>query len=134
MLEGFRRFVEDGEGRVHAQFSQNTVGAHNDVATSPFLPSTWTGSEDLGKFSYGVPGVDLEVPNATRKSKVRSVERNRDPIRVSLMDGTVLYMTRDQLDRVESRTKLTPGREIRVAFQRREDDGSPDPSKIVSID
>lgn len=134
MLEGFRRFVEDHEGSVYAQFSQNTVGTHNDGATAKFLPSTWTGSEDLGKFSYGVPGVDLEIPNVSRRSKVRSVERNRDPIRVSLMDGTVLYMTRDQFERADSRTKLVPGREVRITFQRREDDGSPDPSKIVSID
>lgn len=133
MLGGFRRFVEDGEGRVHAQFSQNTFGGHNDSAGGAMLPSTWTGSEDLGPYSYGVPGVDLEVPHATRRSKVRSVERNRDPIRVTLMDGTVLLMTVDEFRRVDSRTRLEPGREITVTFQRRADDGSPDPSKIVSV-
>lgn len=133
MLDGFKRFVEEGEGRVHAQFSQNTSGTHNDSAGGALLPSTWTGSEDLGPYSYGIPGVDLEVPHVARNSKIRSVDRNRDPIRVTLMDGTVLYMTLDEFRRVDSRTKLEPGRKITVTFQRRGDDGSPDPSKIVSV-
>jgi len=134
MENGFRRFLEEYEGRIQNPFSQNTTGTHNDFATAKFLPTTWTGSEDLGAYSYGVPGIDLEIPGVVRKSKIRSVEKSKDPIKVSLMDGTVLYMTLDEFNKVDSRTKLSPGREIRVTFQRREDDGSPDTSKIVSID
>jgi len=134
MPMGFRQFLEDGEGRVHNAFSQNTVGKHNDFATSAFLPTTWTGSEDLGKYSYGLPGIDLQIPNVVRTSKIRSIEMNKDPIKISLMDGTSIYLTLDEFRRVDARTKLSAGRETRVTFQRRDDDGSPDPSKIISIE
>lgn len=129
----FRNFIEQGEGRIHNQFNSNTVGTHNDHAGSALLPSTWTGSEDLGPYSYGLPGTDLAIPNVSRRSRIRSVEKNRNPIRVSLMDGTVIYLTLDEFRRIDSRTRLEPDREITVTFQRRDDDGSPDPSKIVSV-
>jgi len=134
MTQGFRKFLEDGEGRVRNVFSQNTVGTHNDTATAAFLPTTWTGSEDFAMRNNGLPGTDLQIPNVVRKSTIRSVEKNRDPIRITLMDGTVLYLSLDEFRRVDSRTKMERGREVRVTFQRREDDGSADPSKIVSID
>lgn len=133
MLDGFKRFVEGGEARVHNSFSQNTPGTHNDSAVAKFLPSTWTGSEDLGKFSYGVPGIDLEVPTVSRTSKVRSVEKNKNPIRVRLMDGTVIHLTLDEFNRIDTRTKLYPGREVTVTFQRRDDDSSQEPSKVLSV-
>lgn len=129
----FRSFMEAGAG-VHNQFSQNTVGTHNDAATAAFLPSTWTGSEDLGSMSFGLPGTDLAIPHVTRKSRVRFVEKNRNPIKVQLMDGTALYFTPDEFRRVQSRTSMEPDREITVTFQRRDEDGSPNPSKVVSID
>lgn len=133
MAVGFRKFLEDGEGRVWASFSHNTVGTHNDAATAAFLPTTWTGSEDLGVRSNGMPGTDIQVPSVTRRARIRSVEKNRDPIRITLMDGTVLHLTLDEFRRADSRTKMEKGREITVAFQRREDDGSADPSQIISI-
>lgn len=129
----FRKFMEQSPGKVFNSFSQNTAGTHNDFATSKFLPSTWTGTEDLGTYSYGVPGVDLEIPSVTRKSKIRSVNNKKDPIEVRLMDGTAIYLSLDEFNRVNSRTSLEVGREISVTFQRREGDGSPDPSKVVSI-
>jgi len=130
----FREFLEQWEASVHNQFSQNQAGTHNDFATAKFLPSTWTGSEDLGPYSYGVPGVDLEIPTVKRSSTIRSVESNRNPIRVSLMDGTTLYLTVDEFRRVNSRTKLESGKEITVTFQRREDDSGTAPSKVISIE
>lgn len=133
-MQGFRKFLEDGEGRIQNVFSQNTVGTHNDTATAALLPTTWTGSEYFAMRNNGLPGTDLQIPNVVRKSTIRSVEKNRDPIRITLMDGTVLYLSLDEFRRVDSRTKMETGREIRVTFQRREDDGSGDPSKIVSID
>lgn len=133
MLGGFRQFVEGGEAKVFASFSQNTIGTHNDTATAKMLSTAWTGTEDLGPYSYGLPGVDLEVPSTTRRSKIKSVEKNRNPIRVSLMDGTTLFMTLDEFRRVDSRTKLEPGRELAVTFQRRDDDSSDTPSKVISV-
>lgn len=132
-LGGFRRFFEDGEARVHNSFGQNTQGLHNDRATASFLQTTWTGSEAFDKKSPGLPSTDLQIPHVTRRSKIRSVHKNENPIKVMLMDGTTLYMTLDEFNRVNSRTKLEPGREISVTFQRREDDGSPDPSQVIAI-
>ena len=129
----FRRFMEQGEGRIHNPFSQNTAGIHNDAATAKFLPTTWTGSENLGSYPHGAPGVDLEMPSVTRTSKIRSVDDRKDPIEVRLMDGTALYLSLDEFNRINARTKLDVGRELTVTFQRREGDGSPDPSKIVSV-
>jgi hypothetical protein len=97
------------------------------------LPSTWTGSEDLGKYFQGVPGVDLEVPTVSRTSIVKSVEKRRNPIRVELMDGTVMQLTLDEFNRIDTRTKLYPGREVTVTFQRLEGDSSQQPSKVVSV-
>jgi hypothetical protein len=133
MLQGFKLFVEDGEARVYNSFSQNTVGRHNDASTAKMLPSTWTGSEDLGKYFQGVPGVDLEVPTVSRTSIVKSVEKRRNPIRVELMDGTVMQLTLDEFNRIDTRTKLYPGREVTVTFQRLEGDSSQQPSKVVSV-
>lgn len=130
---GFRQFIEQGGIRVHNAFGGNTVGTHNDQATAKMLPTTWTGSEDLGRFGYGLPGVDLEIPHVTRRSRIRSVERNKNPIKVQLMDGTTIYLSADEFRRIDSRTKLDPEREITVTFQRREDDGGHEPSKVVQI-
>jgi hypothetical protein len=128
----FRQFMEQGEGRVHNTFGQNTVGTHNDHATSSFLSSTWTGSEDLGRLG-GLPSTDLEIPHVSRRSKIKSIEKNKNPIKVQLADGTTIYLSLDEFRRVDSRTKLEPNREITVTFQRRDEDGSPEPSKVVSI-
>ena len=129
----FKRFLEHDAMRISNSFYQNTIGTHNDAATSNFLSTTWTGTEDLGSYPYGAPGVDLEIPGVSRRSKIRSVNEKKNPIEVRLMDGTALYLSLDEFNRINSRTRLEPGREITVTFQRREDDGSPDPSKIVSV-
>lgn len=129
----FREFVESVDVKIYSSFGQNTVGTHNDAATATFLPSTWTGSEDLGRFGYGLPSVDLSIPSVTRKSKIRFVEKNRNPIIVQLMDGTCLYMTADEFRRIDARTKLDVDREITVVFQRRGDDRGQEPSQVVSI-
>lgn len=129
----FRQFVEHGEARINHTFGQNTVGTHNDLATANFLSSTWTGSEDLGRLNIGLPSSDLEIPHATRRSRIRSIEKNKNPIKVQMMDGTTLYLSLDEFRRIDSRTKLEPNREITVTFQRREEDGRPEPSKVVSV-
>lgn len=129
----FRQFVEHGEARIDHVFGHNTVGTHNDEATAKFLSSTWTGSEDLGRMNLGLPSTDLEIPHVSRKSKIRFVEKNKNPIKVQMMDGTTLYLSLDEFRRIDARTKLEPNREITVTFQRRDQDGSPEPSKVVSV-
>lgn len=130
---GFRQFMEQGEAKVFADFGGNTAGVHNDFATAKFLSSTWTGSGDIDRLDHSLPATDLEIPNVSRRSKIRSVEKNKNPIKVQMMDGTELYLTLDEFKRIDSRTSLTPGREVTVTFQRRGDDGGREPSKIVSV-
>lgn len=129
----FKQFLEHNPLKIHNPFSQNTVGKHNDYATTAFLPSTWTGSEDLGPFSYGVPSLDIAIPQVVKKSKIRSIEMNKNPIVVMLADGTKLYLTLDEFNRINSSTRLEVGNEISVTFQRRPEDQGSDPSKIISI-
>lgn len=128
----FREFVEQKNHDILHSFSQNTVGKHNDYATSAFLPSTWTKSDSLGAMSYGLPDIDL-VPQTEIKSKIKTIEKNKNPIKIQLMDGTNIYLTVDEFRRVDSTTKLTVGKEITVTFQRREDDRSSTPSQVISV-
>ena len=129
----FRQFLENNPLKIQNSFSQNTVGKHNDYATAAFLPSTWTGSEDMGSYPDGAPGVDLMIPNVVKKSKIRSVEMNRNPIVVMLMDGTKIYLNLDEFNRISSTKRLEVGSEISVTFQRSPGDLGQEPSKIISI-
>lgn len=129
----FRQFLEHNPLKIQNSFSQNTVGTHNDYATAAFLPSTWTGSEDLGSYPNGAPGVDLTIPNVVKKSKIRSVEMSRNPIVVMLMDGTKIYLNLDEFNRINSIKRLEVGSEISVTFQRRPEDRGSEPSKIIGI-
>jgi hypothetical protein len=129
----FRQFLEYNQLKIHNGFSQNTVGKHNDHATAAFLPSAWSGSEDLGSHSSGPPGIDLVIPNVVKKSKVRSIEMNKNPIVVMLMDGTKLYLTLDEFNRINSIKKMEVGNEISVTFQRRPEDQGGEPSKIIAV-
>lgn len=113
----FRQFIE-----------QNTVGKHNDFATASYLPSAWTASD----FSQST-NIDISIPTTTKKSQIRSIEKNKNPIVVSLMDGTKLYLTIDQFNRIKSKKNLDKGSEISVTFQRRPEDTNLEPSKIIDI-
>lgn len=129
----FRQFLEHNPLKIQNSFSQNTVGAHNDTATAAFLPSTWTGSEDLGKFGYGLPSTDLAMPSVEKTSTIRSIEKNKNPITIMLMDGTKLYLTLDEFNRIRSFKRLEKGEKITVSFQRNPGDQGQEPSKITGI-
>lgn len=124
----FRQFLEN---KIQNAFSQNTVGTHNDHATAIFLPPSWTGAEDLSK--YGIPDISLGIPTVVKKSKIRSVELNKNPITVSLMDGTKLHLTLDEFNRIEKTKKLEVGKELSVTFQRNPEYHGNEPSKIIEI-
>jgi hypothetical protein len=130
----FKQFLENNPLKIQNNFSQNTVGKHTDYATAAFLPSTWTGSEDLGSYSYGLPSTDIAIPNVVKKSKIRSIELKRNPIVIILVDGTKLHLTLDEFNRIDSRKKLEVGNEISVTFQRNPEQTGGEPSKIVSIE
>jgi hypothetical protein len=130
----FRQFLENNPLKIQNQFSQNTVGTHNDYATAALLPSTWTGSENPGLYSYGLPGTDIAIPNVVKKSKIKSIEINRNPIVVMLADGTKIYLSIDEFNRINARKKLEVGNQISVTFQRNPEDQGSEPSKIIAVE
>lgn len=144
----FRSFLEHNPLKIHNPFSQNTVGMHNDRATATFLPSTHTGSEDLGVMGYGLPSTDLALPSVTRESEILSVlnapattsprrkndKSQKDLIKVILRDGTTIHLTLAEYERINSRKPIEPGRRLRVTFRRHPSETGSEPSKIIGVE
>jgi len=130
----FKKFIEQ-DFKIYNSFSQNTVGKHNDYATAAFLTSNLPKDENPGAYpSYGLPiNIDVKVPAVIKKSKIRSIDKNKNPIKIMLLDGTKLYLTIDEFNRINSKVRLEVGKEIEITFQRRFDDESPNTSKIIDI-
>lgn len=130
----FRQFLEHNPLKISNSFSQNTLGTHNDHATTSFLPSTWTGSEDLGVFGHGLPSTDISIPTTTVRSKISSIELNKNPIRLRLEDKTEIPLTWDEFRRIDAIKKLKVGNILTVTFQRSPGDKSPEASKIIKVE
>jgi hypothetical protein len=112
---------------------QNTVGTHNDFATGAMLPSSWTGSESAPeKLLPFLPSTDLSIPQVTRSSFIVCILKNKNPIVIQLKDGTQLFLSLDQFNRINKTPEI--GKRITVVFQRNPDDNSDEPSKIEKIE
>jgi hypothetical protein len=112
---------------------QNTVGKHNDFATSSFLQSSWTGSESAPDLRLPfLPSLDLEIPQVTRSSIVSNIILNKNPIIIELQDGTRLFLSLDEYNRIQNKPAI--GKNITVVFQRNETDKSENSSKIIKIE
>lgn len=111
---------------------QNTVGKHNDFATSAFLPSNWTGSESApDKNLPFLSSTDIQIPQVSRSSIIFNIILNKNPIIIELKDGTRLFLSLDEYNRIQNKPEI--GKKINVIFQRNETDKSESPSKIMSI-
>ena len=111
---------------------QNTVGTHNDFATSAFLPSSWTGTESAPDANLPfLSSTDLKIPQISRSSTINNIILNKNPITIELKDGTKLYLSLDEYNRIQNKPEV--GKNITVVFQRNELDKSEAPSKIVGI-
>lgn len=143
----FRSFLEYSQ-KINNMFSQNTIGKHNDKATAAFLPTTFTGSEDLGVMGHGLPSTDILIPTVTRESEILSIfnatasknnkkrkndKSQKDIIKINLKDGTSIFLTIFQYNKIKSKKKLEPGEKIRVTFRRNPHDKGSDPSNIIDI-
>lgn len=108
---------------------QNTIGFHNDFATSAFLPSDFSGSETFPTQTLGtnLPSIDMIIPNTTRKSEIIHIEKNKNPIFVLLKDGTKLYFTWDQYIRIG---KPKVGNTITATFEK----SAQEQPKIIKIE
>jgi hypothetical protein len=128
---------------------QNTVGKHNDGATSSnvgsYIGSDWSGSEQSSTMGYlghpvHLPSLDLvaNIPNllglpvVKRSSKIILIKKNENPISLHLADGTKIHMTFDEFNRIKG---LPPevGRNVTVIFQKSKKDKSKELSKIQDI-
>lgn len=110
---------------------QNTVGTHNDFATTAFLPSDWTGSESPDIDLPFLSSLDIQIPQVTKCSVIKNIIKNKNPIFIELKDGTKLYLSLDQYNRINKTPEV--GQTMTVVFQRNEKDLSENPSKIIKI-
>lgn len=111
---------------------QNTVGKHNDFATSAFLPSDWTGSETAPDLRLPfLSSTDIQIPQISRSSIISNIILNKNPIIIELKDGTRLFLSLDEYNRIQNKPEI--GKKINVVFQRNETDKSENPSKIINI-
>ena len=125
----FKEFIEKNLNE------ENTVGKHNDYANTAFLSSDFTGSEtppNFGSRPGFLPSLDTLLPSVTKSSRIRLIERNKNPISIVLEDGTHLFLTWSEYKRIVG-AEPQVGRKITVVFQRNEQDRSKSPSKINSI-
>lgn len=114
----------------------NTVGKHNDHATGAMLQSTQTGSErnpspGMEGHPNHLPSLDL-VPTITKTSQIKYVEKNKNPIRILLADGTRLHFTWDEFKRIQG-DEPTMGKTLTVVFQRFPSDTTEETSQIQSV-
>jgi len=113
-------------------FEQNTPGYHNDYATGSFLPSVFTGTETPDINIPHLSSIDLTIPSTVKNSTISFIELNKNPILVLLKDGTKLFLTFDQYNRIKPKPEV--GKRITVVFQRSPEDKSNSPSKIEKIE
>lgn len=114
---------------------QNTIGYHNDGPGGAFVSSDFSGSENPQTNFEGrplhLPSTDLGMPSVTKTSQISKLERNKNPIFVLLKDGTKLYFTYDEFNRISGEPAV--GKTITVVFQRHPGDKSATPSKVSRV-
>ena len=96
------------------------------------MPSVFTGTETPDINIPHLSSIDLTIPSTVKNSIISFIELNKNPILVLLKDGTKLFLTFDQYNRMK--TKPEVGKRITVVFQRSPEDKSNSPSKIEKIE
>ena len=90
------------------------------LSSGGFMGTNWVN----GKF-------DLALPNVSKSSQIKYINRRSNPILIFMLDGTKIYIPYDAFRKINVPPEV--GRTLMVTFQRRTDDKSPMPSKIQSI-
>lgn len=127
----FRQFLE-----------QNTVGTHNDGPGSGFNPSggsllqsDFTGSEGTPKTTGNalhLPSLDLGLPSVNKTGVIKHLELKKNPIFIMLSDGTKLYFTLDEFNRIPGEIPKV-GKRMTVKFMRNPNDKTKTTSQIQQI-
>jgi hypothetical protein len=110
---------------------QNTVGKHNDYATSAIIPSVWSGSETGDLNIPHLSSTDLAIPSVTTNSYIKKIELNKNPILILMNDNTKIYLSLDQFNRINP--KPEEGKRISITFQRSSMEPNENLSKINQI-
>lgn len=137
MLE-FKKYIEKIE-------EANTVGHHNDgpgsgfnnqISGGAYLSTDWSGTDAASKMlgnPLNLAGTDIEIPSTiptiSKTAQIQFVEKKQNPIFVLLSDGTRLYFTLDEFNRIPGKEPVV-GRTMKVKFQRNPKDKSLQPSQI----
>lgn len=98
-----------------------------DKDTSIIIEGSFASS---GNFLSFLPNINLDIPTIQRRSKIEDVCDFKNPIKVRLSDGSLLYFTNDEYRRLHRKPEI--GKTMVVNFQRLANDNSIIPSKIIS--
>jgi hypothetical protein len=118
-MKGFRDFIKlqeqnvpgyhlDGPGGSFIQRGNAFLNSNNPrtLERTPLMPDTFL-------------HIPEQIPQTKRSGKIRFIERNKNPIRVQLSDGTWLYFTLDEFNRIKEEPEV--GKTMTVIFQCRPD-------------
>jgi hypothetical protein len=137
----FKTFMENqtiGLGdlgrRINHLYHSQDFG--NQIAGA-YASSDVTGSEQSNTSSsvghpLHLPDTDLTIPSTIRSGVITTLELKKTPIYIHLSDGTDLYLTRSQYERVEGGIPAK-GKTMTVFFQRRPEDITDMVSKIDKV-
>lgn len=103
------------------------MGPGAAVMTSDQTGSTGWSPRAPFQFDY-----DIAVPSDTRTGNIIRLDFNKNPIFIALDDGTRLYLTLDQFNRIRG-PKPEIGKRMTVVFQRHPMDKTKNTSQIQSI-
>lgn len=84
------------------------------------------------RLSRPMPAQEFGLPTVGRTSLISFIERNKNPIFIKLMDGTKLYLTWDEFNRIEGH-EPEAGKKMTVIFQRHIKDVSDSHSQIERL-
>jgi hypothetical protein len=102
------------------------------------VPASWTGTQvptdhftDPSPVKPGQTEFDLGLPTVTKTAQITFMDEKKNPVHISLSDGTQLFIPYDAFKRIKGEPGA--GKTISIALQRRVDDKSGVPSIIKSI-
>ena len=118
---------------------------YENIGAGSMVSASWSGSEspDNGGWqgsTLKMPGIDISLPpegtvsHQLKKSGiVKHLIYNKDPITIILNDGTTLYFTYKEYNRIKGDLPIIPNlTNFEVIFQRLPTDMSSIPSKILA--
>lgn len=92
-----------------------------------FVPESFDWAKPIAS---SMPSLALDLPTVKKTARIEMVMDKKNPIYIQLSDGSRLYFSYDQFKRIEGKPER--GKNLVVTMQRRQDDNSEIPSKIIN--